>query len=256
MKQRAIGAGVVAIATVSALATAAVAAPPYLVTVGASTSGDHVFFGTSVPRTGGAHEIDFQVRRGTTVTNMYCTDVNVEGNVHAGTSSTGHVATITPVTRVNTPETFAGMDWKGCKGPFNLDMVVEPDLDWEIWADGTSTTGTTDVITGVVTGPGGGNLTANVYATGANRPFCEFEVQGFATGTWNESTQTLTITETGFTGNLAISALASATSNCGGLVAVNDPANFEGAFEIGPDDADNTKDGITDTFPVYLEPAP
>lgn len=254
MKRSAFGAGAVAVVTVGALASAALAAPPYLVTVGASTSGDHVFFGTSVPRTGGAHEIDFQVKRATTVTDMYCTDVNVEGNVHAGTSSDGHIATITPLTRVNTPETFAGMDWKGCKGPFNLDMAVEPDLDWEIWADGTSTTGNTDVISGVVTGPGGGNLTATVYATGLNRPLCEFEVEGFATGNWNESTQTLTITETGFTGNLEISALASLTSNCGGLVAVGDPANFEGAFEIGPDDVDNTKDGITDTFPVYLEP--
>lgn len=246
MKKLFVSAGLAA-AAIGVLVSSAFAHPPYQVSANGSTAtADHIFFGTSSDA-----GIAFSVNHNGTITNMGCDDVNVEGKVHAGTSL-GKIATIMPVTRVNTPETFNGLDWKNCRGPVGLAMTVVPNLNWEIWASGAATGANTDVIAGQVTGAGGGPLTARVYATGAPAS-CDFTVTGAADGSFNEGTQTLTVNETGYTGNLYISSIAGGgTANCFGLVGVNDPANFVGDFEIGKDVAGNDKDDITVHLPVYL----
>ncbi|MFS3129372.1 hypothetical protein ACLM5J_13300 [Nocardioides sp. Bht2] len=248
MKRKLIGAGGLAIAAIGVLISSAFAHPPYDVEVGGSTAtADHLFFGTSTPA-----GIDFSVDHLGTITNMDCGDVNVEGKVHAGLNRNNPIATIMPVTRVNTPETFHGLDWKNCRGPAGLAMTVQPTLNWELRASGPATAANTDVIAGQITGAGGGLLTARVYATAAPGA-CDFTVSGVADGSFDEATQALTVNETGYTGNLTITSIGSGgAANCFGLVGVGDSADFQGVFDIGADAVGNDKDEITVPLPVYL----
>lgn len=250
MRKAAIGSLAGALVATAAFGSAAYAAT-YTVTVGGATSGDHVFFASSQ----GA--IDFVVRGATTDIEMGCGDVNAEGKVHAGTYDTASapIATITSVVRTNTPETFAGTDWKDCVGPLGISMSVSQGNNWEIYADGTATSGNSDVVTGYISGPGGAPLNAMVYETagGPTGTACRFEVTGYAEGSFDEASQKLIVSENTWS-NLTVGTVY---GSCFGLIATGDPASFNGSFDVGPDVVGNAKDTEKPdwtTFPVLIAP--
>lgn len=247
MRKIIIGIVVAVLVALGALGSSALAHPTtYTVAVGGSTaSGSHLFFAVA------DDPIAFSVLHNTTQTDMFCNNVNLEGEISSGTGI-DPVGVVKAVTRLNTPETFSRSEWKGCEG-VGLAMTVTPLNDWEIHATGTPVSSAlTDVVDGYVSGPSDGVLRAEVKAT-LFPLVCKFEVEGYATGSFDESTQKLTVNETGFTGNLQI---VNTSANCLGRVNNGDPADFEGVFTIGADDEANSKEGISEFLPVNLISAP
>lgn len=237
------------VAATGAVLAPAIAAPPYWVTAGGVSTGDEVFFGTLSGQ--GSY---FAVNHSGSITPLGCDDASIEGKIHTGASSGGHVLTMTAVNRVNTPETFSGIRWSGCRGPVGFALTIQPVLTRELWLTGTSTTANTDVIAGQLTGGAGGPFTVRVYGTGAPAS-CDFTVTGVMDVLFDEAAQTLTIKERTFTGNLYVSSIAGGGSaNCFGLVGVGDPIDVEATFGIGPDVLGNDDSGISVPFPLHLEP--
>lgn len=241
--------GVLAICLVGA--TAFAHPNTYTVSVSGSTSpAAHRFFATADA------PIDFTVWNGSVATPMDCQEVNLEGEVTSG-SGVDPVGVVKAVTRTNTPETFSHSEWKTCVSLGILPMTVVPLNNWEIHPTGTGVTSAlTNVVPGYVSGPSNGALRAHVYATsgGPSGTSCNFVVEGRADGSFNEATQKLTITETGFSGDLTI--VNASGADCLGLVPDGADANFEGVFTIGSDTAGNTKSGITQFLSINLISSP
>lgn len=247
MRKIIIGIVVAALVALGALGSSALAHPnTYTVAVGGSTSpGSHLFFAAA------DNPIAFSVLHGTTQTDMSCDNVNLEGEVESGTGI-DPVGVVKAVPRFNTPDGFNRSQWKDCEG-LGLDMTVVPLNDWEIHATGAPVSAAlTDVVSGYVSGPGNAPLRARVFASSFPL-LCDFEVEGYADGSFDEVAQSLTITETGFSGDLSI---VNTAANCLGRVNDTDPANFEGVFTIGADDEENSKEGITEYLPVNLISSP
>src|SRR5690606_10530928 len=78
-------------------------------------------------------------------------DVNLEGEVHAGTGDP--FMEIKPVVRLNTPEPFDGSERKNCVGPFALMMSIVQANQWEVHALGVPTVWDTDVLPVYLCGP-------------------------------------------------------------------------------------------------------
>ncbi|WP_110206559.1 hypothetical protein [Nocardioides daejeonensis] len=237
------------------LAAAAHASPATVEVAGSSADADYPFYALAAdpnPSDPTAMAIQFSVRNASNnIINMGCKQVHAEGNVHGGPVDLDGdaIATIQAVSRANTPEGFSHSEWKGCKGPVNLDMTVVPLNDWEIHGYPPVSSGN-DVIPGYISGPAGAPLRANVYATTGSSG-CSFEVEGYANGSFDEGNQTLSVNETGYTGNLKV-VVAGGGSTCLGLVGDGNAANFEGDFVVGDDNAANTKSGITHFFPINV----
>lgn len=258
MKKSLVGAAVGGLVVTAALGASAFAHPnTYTVSVGGSTAaGTHLFYASDV------NGIAFSVKNGAgTVTPMSCANVNAEGNIYSG-SGVDPIARITPVTLANAPDIATPVDkpdqateWKNCVGPFNLEMSVNQLNTWEVHATGAVTSGSDTTVAGYVSGPNDGPLQARVYATsgGKGGTSCNFVVEGYADGNFNEATQSLNVTETGYSGDLTV---VSALGNCLGLVTVGSKADFTGAFEFGTDSASNTKGNITVNHPVNLISSP
>ncbi|CAM3412728.1 hypothetical protein NODU109028_15780 [Nocardioides dubius] len=257
MRKSLIGAAVGGLVVTAGLGASAFAHPnTYTVSVGGSSAaGTHLFYASDVSG------IAFSVNNGSTTTPMSCANVNAEGNIYSG-SGVDPIARITPVTLVNAPNIVTPVDkpaqateWKDCVGPFNLAMSVNQLNTWEVHATGAVTSGSDTSVAGYISGPNDGPLRAQVYATsgGKSGTSCNFVVEGYADGNFNEATQSLNVTETGFSGDLTI---VSAAGNCLGLVTVGSKANFTGSFEFGTDSASNTKGNITVNHPVNLISSP
>lgn len=217
------------------------------VSVGGSTvGGSHLFYASDV------NGVAFAVNNGTTTTPLSCGDVNLEGVANSGLDVDPFLE-IKPVSRLNTPDGFDGSERKNCVGPFNLALTVVQINDWEVHATGPATTAGTDLLPAYLSGPNNGPLYAHVYATpgGPSGTSCNFFVEGYADGTFNEATQTLNIDETGFSGDLTI---VSAPGSCLGLATVGSRVNAVSSFEIGDDDVANVKGNITSNHPILLSP--
>lgn len=195
-----------------AVAAPALAAPPYDVIVGGNGSERDVEF------TGVAEPIDF-IGHGLIDVDMSCDKSTATGDVHAGPGNAGHVATID------------NSIWEGCVGPLQLDMEVQHQGEWELWADDTSVTGpppADTAVSGYID-----NIEADVWATDEPDD-CAFTVTGAADATFNEVTQELNVAEDGTVADnheLTIN-VDGGGSTCGGLLSDGDPASFFGDFDV------------------------
>ena len=180
MKLRHLVAGVATVGVVALSGPAFAAGPPYTVAVGGSTSGTQAVTATST----GTVQFSAKNNAGTIV-NMNCTSVTGSGVVQKGTS-VNPVATITSTT------------WTGCRIPGGAATVTQNGT-WNITGTGSNATAGTETIAGYV-----GNADASVALT-ASPAICSFTVTGQADGTFNEATQQLVISETGYSGDLTLS---------------------------------------------------
>jgi hypothetical protein len=145
--------------------------------------------------------------------NLPCTSSSLSVTVHTGTfSDPANIATIDPASFTGC--TFAGF-------PTTVTAVTP----WQLIATGGNTSGTSDTITGTLTG-----ISANINISG---PFgaCKFNVAGTVSGTFLEDNgkggQELSVTSS----NLTISGVNTALT-CLGLVSNGNAASFTGAYNI------------------------
>ena len=139
---------------------------------------------------------------------MSCTSATVPASPASSVFSGTSITDIAAINRVN----FAG-----CTGPGGA-LSVATVGSWKLHGTSAATAGASDVISGHIE-----NITANV-----SNAVCRFTVTGQANGSFNEGTQALTINETGFTGNLKVSAV----TGCLGQVTNGQNANFTGVFNV------------------------
>src|SRR5690606_30979833 len=125
-------------------------------------------------------------------------------------------------------------------GPFALMMSIVQANQWEVHALGAPTVWDTDVLPVYLSGPNDTPLRAHVYATsgGPTGDDCNFIVEGYSDGAFDETTQTLAIEEAGFSGDLTI---VSADGDCLGLTPAGSTINVSGSFTIGKDSMLNSK---------------
>lgn len=195
----------VALAALS-LAGVAVAGPAlatgnaYTVAVGgSSTPATHVLT-ANAPST-----LTFQVP----ATTMTCATANVPASPVSNVFSGTGIIDIASINKVN---------FNSCTGPGGA-LAVATVGSWRLNATGAATAAATDVIAGHIE-----NVTANV-----SNSVCKFTVTGRADGSFDESTQKLTISQTGFAANrLSVSNVV----GCLGLVANGQAANFSGVFDV------------------------
>lgn len=185
------------------------------VSVGGSTAGaDHPITATSGP-------IQFDVLNDAgVVISMTCESATVKApsSVHSGTGVVD-LATIAPT-----------MEWTKCQGPGGTLNVTNVG-DWHLHRDGSATTGL-ETVPGHVD-----DVTAQVDS--AIPGICSFTVTGQAEGAFDETNQTLTVTETGFDGDLTIASVDPGAP-CLGQIQAGNPANFQGVFNVtSPDGAIN-----------------
>lgn len=259
MRKSLIGVAAGGLMATAAFGAAAFAHPnTYTVEVaGSSAAGSHLAYASDVAG------IQFNVKRPSDglVTAMDCADVNAEAEVYSG-SGVDPIAVIKPVDLLNAPDIVTPVDkphqatdWKTCTGPFGAAMGVNQLDEWEIHATGPATSGNTDVVEGYISGPNNEPLHAQVFALsgGKNGTQCNFIVEGYAYGEFNEATQTLNVNHTGFGPELTV---LSTTGDCLGTVPAGSRAEFVGSFKIGADDAANTKGNITVPLPVNILSTP
>ncbi len=183
---------------------------------------------------------------------MSCDDVNLEGEVHSG-SGVDPFMEIKPVSLLNAPDIVDGSERKGCIAPFSLDMRIIQTNDWEVHALGTASASATDVLNIYLSGPNDAPLQVHVYATsgGPTGTTCNFVVEGYVDGTFDEAAQVLAFDESGFSGDLTI---VSAAGDCLGLTPVGSVIDVNSSFKIGTDSVWNTKGNITEVYPINLMP--
>jgi len=206
--------GAVALAAGPALASG----NAYTVSSGTFTSGDHDF--TASNTTG----ITFNVKHlaNGNIVSMPCDGVTIP--------DTGGSAQVHDGTGIVDIATFDSSAWAGCHFG-NLPLTVTQSGTWAIHGTGAATSGTNDVIDGHVDG---------VHASVAASPaiLCNFTVDGTtdadpgkANGSFDESSQVLSVNETGYTGNLVVHNV----HGCSGAISDGDPAEFIGDFDVTAD---------------------
>lgn len=199
----ALGLGALALAG-PALATST----PTNVSVGGSTAAASYNLTASAPNT-----LTFSVQRSTTPLNMTCT---------SGAVPASPVSTVQGGPGVTNIATLNKVNFSGCTGPGGA-LTVTTSGAWTLHrTGGTVTSAQTDVVSGHIE-----NITAVVSNT-----VCEFTVTGQADGTFNEATQTLTINETGFDGDLDVVRSTNPAKACLNQVPTTSVANFGGAFSV------------------------
>lgn len=212
MKFKTLAAAAAAAAVITVSSPAFAAGPPYTVSVGGSSAaGSHAITAASTGT------VQFSARNaGGTVINMNCTSVRGAGTVTSGTG-VNPVAAITSTT------------WTGCSIPGGAATVTHNGT-WNITGTGTNATTGNESIAGYV---GGAN--ASVQTT-ANPNICRFTVTGQANGSFNEATQQLSISQTGYTSNLTLSNVV----GCLGQLQNGNPANMVANLAVtSPDGAIN-----------------
>ncbi|NRQ48739.1 hypothetical protein [Aeromicrobium stalagmiti] len=202
LKHAAIGTAAIALAAVGAAGPALATGSTYTVAVGGSSAaGTH-----NITATAGA--LSFAVP---TLT-MGCSSANVPASPASTVASGAGITDIAAINKIN---------FVGCTGPGGA-LTVTTVGSWKLHGTSAATAGATDVISGHVE-----NITANV-----SNAVCRFTVTGSANGTFNEATQKLTVSETGFTGNLKVTS----ASGCLGQVTTGQNANFSGVFTVASAD--------------------
>lgn len=213
LKTKIAGVGAIGAALLMA-AGPALAAPPYTVVVGSSTSGDHAITAAATVQSDG-FAVHFQALDPSAgLIDMDCTSSTASGVVHAG-SGVNPVADITAVT------------FGGCQIPGGAATVTatNPDttssLPWPVNGTGSATSAATDDIAGRID-----DVAAHVALT-ASPSICSFDVSGFATGDFDESSQTLNVSDLGFS-DLTLSNVGP----CLGQLHDGDPATFEASYPL------------------------
>jgi len=210
--------GVVTLAAMASsvvLAGTALAGPPHTVSVGSSTSGSHAY--TAATKSPG---VGFVVHNASGNVNMGCTSATAAGNILAGAvnTTTGQIGTI------------ASSTWTGCVS-VGLNMTVTQSSAWGIYmAPLTQSSGAalTNTITGVIK-PVSGTTLASVKDTSTNGLLCKFDVVGAADGSFVESGQDLSVSETG---GATINLKVANVSGCLGQIANNDLADFVATYDV------------------------
>ncbi|GAB3070717.1 hypothetical protein [Nocardioides zeae] len=212
MKLRTLAAGAAVAAVVTVSSPAFAAGPPYTVSVGGSSAaGTHAISATSTGT------VTFNARNTSgTIINMNCSSVTGSGTVTSGTG-------------VNPVATIATTTWTGCTIPGGAATVTHNGT-WNITGTGTNATTGNETIAGYV---GGAN--ASVRTT-SNPNICRFTVTGQANGSFNEATQQLNISQTGYSSNLTLSNVV----GCLGQLQNGNPANMVANLNVAsPDGAIN-----------------
>ncbi|MFS3130170.1 hypothetical protein ACLM5J_17340 [Nocardioides sp. Bht2] len=152
---------------------------------------------------------------------MKCTSSTITGAVNRGTS----------VVASATIGTISDLDFTGCEATaLDYPVTVASKGTWAIKVRNTPAP-TANIVDIEIA-----NLTAQVKSTGATPLACDFEATGTVPGTFNASTQQITIASTAFP--LALQAFdgtgtkTAAATTCGGDVWTGDRANMNGVFNL------------------------
>ncbi len=203
IKHAAVGTAALALAGVAVAGPALATGNAYTVAVGGSSAaGTHNITATT---TG---SLSFAVP---TLT-MGCSSAAVPASPASTVASGTSITDIASINKIN---------FTGCTGPGGA-LAVTTVGSWKLHGTSAATAGATDVVSGHVD-----NITANV-----SNAVCKFTVTGKANGSFDEATQKLTVSETGFTGNLKVSAV----TGCLGQVQNGQNANFSGVFNVASAD--------------------
>ena len=180
MKIRHALAGVTAVLVLGAMTAAHAAGPPHTVPVGSSTTGTQAITFAS------SGTVQFSVKNNAgTVVNLNCSSVT--GN-----------ATVTKGVGVNPIAAIISTTWTGCRIPGGAYAVTQGGT-WDLAGTGANATSGTETL---------GTQIQNValgFAVAANPAICSFTVSGRLDGTFNETTQQLLVSETGYSGDLILS---------------------------------------------------
>ena len=199
----------VAVAAVALTAPAALAQTDatYTVTAGSATTADN-----PVGWTATSGEVSFEdTDAGLPMT---CDSSTAKGDVTVGTGISS------PVGHINS------ISWTGCQG-LGIDLTVTASgLPWNV--DGT------DATAGGVTPGEIEPIQAHVVDTGTNGTVCSFDVEGSASGSYTNGSQTLSVAETGDT----LIIRNPAGTLCGPLLLDGDHASYEADYVVVADNAD------------------
>ena len=161
-------------------AAAHAAGPPYTVAVGGSATGTQAITFAS------SGTVQFSVKNNAgTVLNLNCSSVT--GN-----------ATVTKGVGVNPIAAITSTTWTGCRIP-GMPFTVTQGGVWDLAGTGSNATAGTETIGTQIPSVALG------FAVTANPAVCSFTVTGHLDGSFNEATQQLLVSETGYSGDLALS---------------------------------------------------
>jgi len=209
MKLKTLAVGAATVGLIALAGPAFAAGPPYTVSVGGSSAaGSHSFTAAST----GTVVFNAKNNAGTVI-NMNCTAVSASGTITSGTG-------------VNPVANIASTTWTGCKIPGGNATVTQSGA-WNLTGTGSASSAL-ETIAGYV-----GSVNAGVALT-ASPATCSFTATGQANGSFNESTQQIVISETGYTGNLTLSGVGP----CLGQLQNGNKANFGATLNVtSPDGA-------------------
>jgi len=167
----------VAGATLLITGTAWAAGPPYTVSVGGSSAP-----GTHAVTAASTGPVKYSIKNNAgTIVNMQCASISGTGTVTSGSS-------VNPVAKI------ASTTWSGCRFPGGT-LTFTQSGTWNLVGTGSNATPGTETIAGYV-----GNMTINTHMA-MNPAICKFTVTSTANGSFDEATQQVKISETGYTGN-------------------------------------------------------
>ncbi|MDQ1105108.1 hypothetical protein QE364_003051 [Nocardioides zeae] len=211
MKLRTLAAGAAATAFVIVSSPAFAAGPPYTVSVGGSSAA--ASHSVSAASSG---TVTFSMRNSSgTIYNMNCSSITGSGTVTSGTG-------------VNPIGSITSTTWTGCT--FLGAMTITQNGTWSVSGTGSNATTGSETIAGQV-----GNVNASLR-TSSNPNICRFTVTGQPRISFDEATQQLKISETGYTGNLAVSGVV----GCLGALQNGNPMNMVATLNVtSPDGAIN-----------------
>lgn len=181
------------------------AAVTYTVKAGTTTTGTTPVRGTTQPIAGSDNQIIF--KNTTTGVNLGCVSGTANGSATLGPAVGAAVGKITKTT------------WRTCQGPAGITLTPKEVGTWQIKASGrTSAAGVTKAS---VT-----NVNATVTGTG-----CTFTVKGAATGSYNNSTQVLSLAPLAAP-TAAQKLTVSAVSGCFGAINNGDNVTFTANYKL------------------------
>ena len=136
-----------------------------------------------------------------------CASGSLVGDVNLGTNSTGNGV-------ANIDDT----GWNNCIFFLGMEMTVDQIGTWDLNVQGDNVSG---VIAGTIT-----NVNARIASVTPGQ--CEFTVTGQAGGSFNETTQQLTVDDTSPDNDLVVSDV----TGCFGQVLAGDPLHFAATYDI------------------------
>lgn len=180
MKIRHALAGIAAALVLGTMTAAHAAGPPHTVPVGGSTTG--------------AQAISFS----STGTVQFSVKNNAGTVVHLNCSSVTGNATVMKGVGVNPIAAITSTTWAGCRIP-GMPFTVTQGGAWDLAGLGSNASAGTETIGTQI------QSVALGFAVTANPAVCSFTVTGHLDGAFNEGTQQLVVSETGYSGDLSLS---------------------------------------------------